>query len=169
MLETNKRRATQLTRCGIIAAVYFIACIVFYPISFGGVQLRLAEALSVLPLFFGEAVWGLAIGCLIANFFGNGILDVIFGSLATLLSAVSTYFFGKKIKNPTFRFFIGAIPPVLINAVVVPLSFLFTVNNLEGYIALALQILLGQIVSVYVFGAALYFSLNKILNKTVSY
>ncbi len=167
MLEINNKKANGISRCGIISALYFILCIVFYPLSFGGIQLRLAEALTILPLFFSEAVWGLAIGCLLANFFGNGILDVIFGTLATLISAILTYFIGKKIKNPIIRFFIGAIPPVIINAFIIPFTFLLSVNLIEGYFLLVLQIFLGQILSVYLFGSILNFSLNKIINKKI--
>ncbi len=167
MLEINNKRANSISKCGIFAALYFMLCIVFYPLSFGGVQVRLAEALTILPLFFSEAIWGLTIGCLIANFFGNGILDVVFGTLATLISAILTYFIGKKIKNPNIRFFIGAIPPVVINAFVIPFTFLLSVNLIEGYFMLVLQILLGQIISVYLFGTILNFSLNKIIKKKI--
>ncbi len=167
MLEINNKRANGISKCGIISAMYFLLCIVFYPLSFGGIQIRLAEVLTILPLFFGEAVWGLTLGCLLSNFFGNGILDVIFGTLATLISAILTYFIGKKIKNPNIRFFIGAIPPVIINAFVIPLTFLLSVNLIEGYFVLVLQILVGQIISVYLFGTILNYSLNKIINKKI--
>ena len=168
MLKTKRKRSTSLALCGIVASVYFIVCMVFYPLSFGGIQVRFAEALAVLPLFFGEAVWGLAVGCLIANFFGNGILDVIFGTLATLISAILTYFIRKKIKNPKFRFFIGAFPPVIINAIIVPFTFL-TVLELESlYFLSMLQIFIGQVVSVYLIGALIYFPLQKILSKDLT-
>ena len=138
---------------------------VFYPLSYGGIQVRFAEALAVLPLFFGEAVWGLAVGCLIANFFGNGILDVIFGTLATLISAILTYFVRKKIKNPKLRFFIGAFPPVIINAILVPFTFLAVFELKSLYFISMLQIFAGQAISIYIVGAFIYFPLQKILSK----
>lgn len=168
MLQFNKKRTTSLALSGIIASVYFIVCMAFYPLSFGGIQVRFAEALTILPLFFGEAVFGLAIGCLIANFFGNGILDIVFGTLATLISAIFTYFIGKKIKNPKFRFFIGAFPPVIINAICVPFTFLLLVELKELYFISMLQIFIGQTISIYLVGALIYFPLLKILTKRIS-
>ncbi len=168
MLQLKKKRTTSLALSGIIASVYFIVCMIFYPLSFGGIQVRFAEALTILPLFFGEAVFGLTIGCLIANFFGNGILDIIFGTSATLISAIITYFIGKKIKNPKLRFFIGAFPPVIINAICVPFTFLLLTELKELYFISMLQIFIGQAVSIYLVGALIYFPLLKISNKNIN-
>ena len=168
MLNSKRKRSTSLALCGIIASTYFIVCMVFFPLSYGGIQVRFAEALAVLPLFFGEAVWGLAVGCLIANFFGNGILDVVFGTLATLISAILTYFVRKKIKNPKIRFFIGAFPPVIINAILVPFTFLAVFELKSLYFISMLQIFIGQAISIYLVGALIYFPLLKILHKDIT-
>ena len=161
MLETKRKRSTSLALCGIIASAYFIVCMVFMPLSYGGIQIRFAEALTVLPLFFGEAVWGLAVGCLFANFFGNGPLDIIFGTLATLISAIITYIIGKKIKNPKLRFFIGAFPPIIINAIIVPFTFLAITESFGVYLVTALQIFIGQAIAVYLFGTPIYIYLEN--------
>ena len=71
--------------------------------------------MAILPLFCGEAIFGLTIGCLISNLLGNGILDIIFGTLATLVSAVFTYFIGRKIKKDIPRFLIGGFFPIILN------------------------------------------------------
>ncbi len=85
----NPSAAKQMAQGGIIAVLYVILTFVFAPISFGAVQVRIAEALTILPLFTPAAVPGLFIGCLLANIFGGGIIwDVIFGSIATLIGAV---------------------------------------------------------------------------------
>ncbi len=168
MLEIKRKRSTSLALCGIIASAYFIVCMLFMPLSYGGIQVRFAEALTVLPLFFGEAVWGLAVGCLIANFFGNGVLDIVFGTLATLLSAILTYFIGKKIKNPKIRFFIGAFPPIIINAIIVPFTFLAVVELKELYFLSMLQVFIGQFISIYLVGSLIYLPLRKILSKKIT-
>lgn len=75
-----------------IAAVYTVLCVALAPISYGMIQFRISEVLCILPLFFPEAIPGLFIGCLLSNLLGGaGILDIIFGSLATLLAALCTY------------------------------------------------------------------------------
>ena len=170
MLSQKRKRTTSLSICGIIAGLYFIICIAFYPLSYGGIQVRFAEALTILPLFFGEAVWGITIGCLIANCFSQGVvvLDVVFGTLATLVSGVLTYFIGKKIKNLKLRFFIGAFPPVIINAIVVPFTFLALFELKQLYFLSLIQVFLGQAISIYIIGAFIYFPLRKILDKKIT-
>ena len=170
MLNSKRKRTTSLSICGIIAGLYFIICIAFYPLSYGGIQVRFAEALTILPLFFGEAVWGITIGCLIANCFSQGVvvLDVVFGTLATLVSGVLTYFIGKKIKNLKLRFFIGAFPPVIINAIVVPFTFLALLELKQLYFISLVQVFLGQAISIYIIGAFIYFPLKRILDKKIT-
>ena len=165
-MKVNQNAAKKLARAGIIGALYAILTMVLYPISYGGVQLRIAEALSILPLFFGEAVIGLTIGCFIANVLGvNGLLDVIFGTLATFIASTLTYIIGKKIKGK-LAFFIGGIPPVLVNAIIVPFTFLLTMSELkEMYLISSLSVCLGQALAVYLVGAPLYFAIKKRQNK----
>ncbi|MDD4003060.1 MAG: QueT transporter family protein, partial [Clostridia bacterium] len=105
----------QLTRAALIAALYSALTIPLGAISSQSfLQIRPAEALTMLPLLFAEAVPGLAIGCMIANIFGGyGIYDIIFGSLITLTAALLT----RKIKKPL----IAGLPPVLLNAALLPL------------------------------------------------
>ena len=78
----------RLTQGAAIAALYVVLTLIFAPISFGPVQLRIAEMLTILPLFTSAAVPGLFIGCLLANLLGGAVIwDVIFGSIATLIGA----------------------------------------------------------------------------------
>ena len=139
----------------------------FFPISYGGVQIRVAEALTILPLFFGEAVLGLTVGCLLANFFGNGVLDIVFGTLATFLSSLITYVIGRKIKSVKLKFILGALPPVLINAIIIPFTFLVIVELKELYFISMLQIFIGQLISIYIIGAFIYFPLQKLHDKKI--
>ena len=92
-------KITFLVQAAAIAAIYVVLTVAFAPISFGEVQIRFAEALTILPFFTPAAVPGLFVGCLIANILGGAILpDIIFGSLATLIGAVGTYLLRKQSK-----------------------------------------------------------------------
>ena len=86
----NKRTA-YITRAAAIAAIYVVLVVIFNYWSFGPIQFRIAEALTILPYFTSAAIPGLFIGCLIANITGGAVIwDIIFGSLATLIGAIGT-------------------------------------------------------------------------------
>ena len=96
--------------------VYVVLTLVFAPLSFGEVQIRFSEALTVLPFFTPAAIPGLFVGCIIANLLGGAIpVDIIFGSIATLIGAFFTY----KLRN-TGKW-TAPIPPIVSNIVIVPL------------------------------------------------
>lgn len=141
-------KTKMLTRISIIAVLYAVLTLVFAPLSYGFIQVRIAEALTVLPFLFPEAILGLFIGCLIANIFGGlGIIDIVFGSLATLLAAYCT----AKIRRPVF----APLPPVVVNAVVIA----FVLHYTLGF-PLALSMLyvgLGQFLACYFLGLPLLF------------
>ncbi len=102
----------KIALSAMIAALYAALTIALAPISFGPVQFRLAEALTILTFFIPEAIPGLFVGCLLSNFMGGfGIIDIILGSAATLAAAWLTY------KMPNI--WLAALPPVIINALVV--------------------------------------------------
>ena len=111
----KENKVLFMTQAAMIAAIYVVLCVVFNYISYGPVQARVAEALTILPYFTPAAIPGLTIGCLIANMLGGGIvLDVAFGSLATLLGAVGTYLLRGKSK------YLAPLPPILANMILVP-------------------------------------------------
>lgn len=86
------KKTTFITQGAVIAAIYVVLVFVFDYWSFGPIQFRVAEALTILPVFTPAAVPGLFIGCLIANITGGAVIwDIVFGSLATLIGAVGTY------------------------------------------------------------------------------
>lgn len=157
----NNFKAKSLARAGIIASIYIVLTLIFYPISFGGMQVRVSEGLTLLPLIFPEAVFGLTIGCLIANLFGNGVLDIVFGTLATFVSAVLTMYVGKRIKNTALKIFVSGLFPVIINAIVIPFTFLVAIESVGVYIISAVQIFVGQAISVYLFGSPIYLFLKN--------
>ena len=166
MISLQKSGAKSLALTGIIAALYFIITICFFPLSFGPVQVRFAEALTLLPLFFNEAIVGLTVGCFLSNLLGgNGALDIIFGTLATLLSAILTKVFATKIKNDFLKILAGGAFPIILNAVIVPFTFLAVVELKELYFISAVQVFLGQAISIYIIGSFLYFALKKLKIK----
>ena len=89
-----------LVQAALIAAVYVVLTLVFAPFSYGEIQVRISEALTILPFFTPAAIPGLFVGCILANLLGGAIpLDIAFGSIATLIGAVFTY----KLRNSNGR------------------------------------------------------------------
>ena len=78
----------KLARCAVVAALYVVLCMALQPFSYGAVQVRVAEALCLLPVFGAEYIVGVVLGCFLANLLGSTIVDVIFGTLATLLACL---------------------------------------------------------------------------------
>ena len=145
-----------ITQGALIAALYVVLTLVFAPISFGPVQVRIAEALCILPMFTPAAIPGLFIGCLIANFIGGGImLDVIFGSLATLIGAVLGYMLRKN------RWLVP-LPAVMANTLIVPFVLRYGYGVVDVAIpVLMLQILIGEVIGCYVLGELLGTAIQK--------
>ena len=107
----------KLVRCGVVAAIYVVLCMALQPLSYGAVQVRVAEALCLLPVFGAEYIAGVVLGCFLANLLGSTIVDVIFGTLATLLACLVTY----KLRNIRIKgLAVGEINIIHQSAVPVP-------------------------------------------------
>lgn len=159
----NRFSTAKICRAGVIASVYFVLTYFLQAISFGPIQARISEALSILPLFFLESVPALFIGCFLANCFsGFLVFDLTIGSFATLLSAICTYFIGKMLKNTHLRFIVGAIPPIIINAFLIPLVIYLSGGLEVTYLMEVLIIGGGQAVSILPLGGLLYYSLERL-------
>ena len=149
-------RTAKLAQGAVIAALYVALTIVFAPISFREVQVRIAEALTILPLFSGAAVPGLFIGCLLANFIGSAAVpDIIFGSLATLIGAIGTRMLRNK--KPV----LGTIPPILSNTVIIPFVLRYAYSVELPIPILMLSLFIGEVLSCGVLGMILYYALNR--------
>jgi len=141
-----------LVRIALIAAIYTTINIIFAPFSYGPVQIRVAEALSVLPFIDPAAIGGLFLGCVLANLWGGlGISDVIGGSLCTLIAALITH----KMKKPI----LAPLPPVVINSLGISL-YLHILFELPYWLTVC-YIFLGQLISCYLFGYPLLLVLIK--------
>jgi len=142
----------SLALSGLVAALYAVTTILFAPISYGYVQVRISEALTVLPFLFPQAVFGLFVGCLFANLFGGfGILDVVLGSAATLLAGI--------VSSAMPTVYLAALPPVLVNMVIVGgyLSFILDLP----FPLCAMYVGIGQFIACYLLGVPLTLLLGK--------
>ncbi len=149
-----------LAEAGIVAALYFVLTIAVAPISYGQIQIRISEALCVLPFFMPAAIPGLFIGCLLANIFSSlGLFDVVFGSLATLAAATITYLIGRSKSKKAYHKWLAPLPSVVINAFVVG-ALLYFVLDFPFFLSVAL-VGAGQAIACYVLGMPLLFILDK--------
>ena len=148
-MEKKPTPAKYIAQGAIIAALYVVLTLIFAPISFGAVQVRIAEALTILPLFTPTAIPGLFVGCILANLLGGAIaLDVVFGSLATLIGAAIGYVLRRN------RWLVP-IPAVVSNGVIVPLVLRYGYNVDMPLPLIALYVVLGEIVGCYILGELL--------------
>lgn len=150
-----------LTQAGIIAAMYAALCLVFEPISYGPVQVRVAEVLTILPVFDFVAVPGLAVGCLIANLIGGQPWDWLFGTAATLLAALLTY--GLRSIRVKGLPLLSTVPPVLLNAVIVGAELaLFDPDgfSLPLFFLIGAEVGAGQLVACVIGGLLLFLALR---------
>ena len=149
------KKTRLMTESALIAAVYVALVLLFKPISFGAIQFRIAEALCVLPFFSLSAVPGLAIGCLLGNFFsGAAMPDVIFGTFATLLAAILSY------ELRTVSKWLVCLPPILANALIVPFVLQYAYGVTDGYFFLFATVGIGEILAVGVLGNVLLLALE---------
>lgn len=161
----KKTNTAKLVLAAVIAALYVCLTLVFYPISFPILQIRVSEALTILPLIFPEAIFGLTLGCFISNCFSGHVLDLVFGTLGTLVSAAITCVIGKKIKNDYLKAFLGALPPIVINALIVPFTYLAVSELEEAYALAVLSVGAGQAIALFMLGIPLYTAVNKLLKR----
>ena len=134
----------RLVQGALIAAIYVVLTFVFAPISFGAMQVRIAEILTILPLFTPAAIPGLFIGCLLANILGGAIIwDVIFGSIATLIGAALGYVL-------RFNRWLVPIPAVVSNSVIVPLVLRYGYGVDMPILLMVLYVAIGEIIGCYI-------------------
>ena len=148
-MKSKSFSALRIAQGAIIAALYVVLTVVFAPISFGEMQVRIAEALCILPMFTPTAIPGLFVGCLLGNLLGGAIpLDVIFGSLATLIGAAGGYL----LRN---RRWLVPLPTVLANALIVPCVLRYGYGVALPIPLMAVYVGVGEIISCYGLGELL--------------
>ena len=161
------KQSNFMTTTGLIAGLYAALTIFLAPISFGPLQIRVAEALTVLPYLMPQAIWGLWIGCMVANIYGGlGPIDIFGGSFITLLAAGTTYFL-QRFDKPV----LAPLPPVLWNAfgvsaylhllIVPPKISFWRLSQLSPYFLFVILIGLGELVACYGLGYPLLLVLKQ--------
>lgn len=163
MFKTTKK----IARAGVVSGLYVVLSMLAFPVASGFIQFRVGEALTVLPLIFPETSIGLAVGCAVTGIItGCPVIDTVFGSLITLFAGILTFYVGGRCKNGQKKFFIGGIFPIALNAFALPLVWYWCYGKLQFlYVLQALSLLLSQSVAVYGVGAAVFFPIEKIINK----
>jgi uncharacterized membrane protein len=155
-----RKSVNYIAQAAIIAALYVVLVLALQPLAFGVGQIRVAEALTILPMFTSAAIPGLGLGCLIANILGGAhIIDIIFGSLTTLVAAFMSY---KLMKNR----WLVPIPPVVLNALVIPIFLKYLYGAPDMYPFMVLLVGAGQFVACYILGNLLITALNPV-SKTL--
>ncbi len=149
-MKDTRSQVLRITQGALIAALYVVLTMAFAPISFGPMQLRIAEALTILPLFTAAAVPGLFAGCILANILGGGVIwDIIFGSLATLIGA----WLGYKLRENRW---LVPLPAVVSNTLIIP----FVLRYGYGVADIPLPLMMvyiaaGEIAGCYILGELL--------------
>lgn len=157
-MKTNQLSVARLVRCAVIAAVYVVLCLALAPFSYGAVQVRIAEALCLLPVFGAEYIVGVTLGCFLANLLGSTVIDVVFGTLATLLACLVTY----KLRNVRVKGLAipASLPPVVFNMLIVgafEITFFFSDTAPTAALAAfnAVAVGIGEIISCTIVGVAM--------------
>ena len=163
----RSRRVMYVVQAAMIAAIYVVLTLISNAVGLasGTIQVRISEALCILPVFMPTAIPGLWAGCLLANLLTGGILvDVIFGSIATLIGAVGTYLLRKHKRICTF-------PPVIANMVIVPFVLKYGYGVVIEYKGIdwtllfnAVTVGIGEIVTCVIMGGMLLRILSKYRN-----
>lgn len=157
-----KKTNTQMITMGAaIAALYVVLTLIAnaFGLANYAIQVRFSEALTILPYFTPVAIPGLFVGCILSNILTGAMpLDVVFGSLATLIGAAFTYFFGKKFPEKKW---LAPIPPILSNMIIVPFILAY-VYKFEGSIPYFMMTVgIGEIISCGILGLALMKVIEK--------
>ena len=171
-MDSNLR---VILRNAVYAALYVALCFVFQPISFGPIQVRIAEALCIMVLFDKNAVWSVTLGCFLSNLLVGGtpqpIVDAFLGSLATFIGLYAVRFI--KIDN----YFLKMLPTIISNAIIIPYELIIVMGwgdveifetTIAGRLAVVITVIsvaIGEIIALYVLGYILYKSINKLKIK----
>ena len=153
----KRKSYLPITQAALIAALYVVLTLISnsFGLSSREIQLRLSEALTILPFFTSAAIPGLFVGCILANLLtACAIWDIIFGSIATLLGAIFTHLLRK-------HKFLAPIPPIIANTLIVPFVISFVYGSEYSIPFLMITVGIGEILSCGVLGLILLFALDK--------
>ena len=159
---TKKTRSIVTT--AVVAALYAALTLGLAFISYGPIQFRLSEVMTLLPLFSKKYIIGLTIGCFLANLLGlYGVPDMIFGTTATFISVYLVYLTGKYMKDKRGYVYIASLWPVIVNAIIVAIQ-LKIFFGMPLFITM-LQVGFGQFVVITIIGVPLFKAVNNKYGK----
>lgn len=158
MMKINTR---NLITAAVVGALYAVLTMVLAPISYGALQFRVSEVLCILPFFMPFTAWGLFVGCIVANLMSTaGVLDVVFGSLATLITCLCIAWCGKKGNTLKTRL-LACLMPVVWNGLIVgatltiALAGLNPLTHFGAFLVFAGEVALGELWVMYLIGLPL--------------
>ena len=155
----NTKSTRFLVQAAAIGAVYVVLTLVFAPLSFGEVQIRFSEALTILPYFTPAAIPGLFVGCVIYNILGGCVpADIIFGSIATFLGA----FFSYKLRKNRW---LVPVPPIVANTIIVPFVLYYAYGINLPIPLMMVSVGIGEVISCAVLGMILLTALSRYGNR----
>ena len=155
-MKTQTQATRRLARGAVIAALYTALTLLLAPISYGQLQIRLSEAMTLLPILLPEAVPALAVGCLLSNILGGcTILDIVFGTLATLLAALCT----RRLRG---KFWLAAAMPVVFNGVIVGAVVHYCYSPAFPLPLCMLTVAIGEAIACMIVGPLLIGALRRI-------
>lgn len=163
-----KKKILYITHASAIAAVYVILTLIANALGLANyaIQVRFSEALTILPFFTTAAIPGLFVGCILANILTGALpFDVVFGSLATLIGAIGTYFLCGKaqasLQDNKIKKFLAPLPPIISNTLIIPFVLAY-VYEFEGSIPyFMLTVGIGEIISCGILGLILLEALRR--------
>ena len=159
MKTTQNSKVLFTAQAAMIAAIYVVLTVIGASFAFGPVQVRLSEALTILPVFTPAAVPGVFLGCLSSNVNAGALLpDIIFGSLATLIGAVFTWLLRNNSR------YLAPLPPVTANALIVPFVLKYAYMEPLPIPFMMLTVGIGEIVSCGILGLLLHAALSRYQN-----
>lgn len=152
----KNKKLVFICQAAVIAALYVVLTYVFSAFASGVIQVRVSEALTILPAFTPAAIPGLVIGCLLSNTLtGCVLLDIIFGSVATLIGALGSY----ALRRHTW---LVPIPPIVSNMIIVPFVLRYAYGATDAFPFMIATVGAGEIISCYLLGMLLYGALKKV-------
>lgn len=155
-MKESQNKVVFVAYGAVIAALYVVLTLPFASIAFGPIQFRLAEALTILPYFTPAAIPGVTIGCLLANILGGApLLDIVFGTLATLIGAIFSYLLRRHKK-------LVCLPPIVSNTIIIPwvLRIAYGVPDAIPYMMLTVGI--AECIAIGLLGNLLLFALEPL-------
>ena len=158
-MKTQTQATRRLARGAVIAALYTALTLLLAPISYGQLQIRLSEAMTLLPILLPEAVPALAVGCQLSNILGGcTILDIVFGTLATLLAALCT----RRLRG---KFWLAAAMPVLFNGVIVGAVVHYGYSPAVPLALCMLTVAIGEAIACMIVGPLLMRALRRLPDR----